>query len=124
MKTVAQINFRYHMPTPAYLEMCNQTVAAVSRVDGLLWKIWLTNEAAKQSGGIYLFEDVDSADAYIRGPLVQTLCDSPDISDVQIQLSHTNDGLSAVTHGPLQMVVPVRTSLAPYASDLPYFMWS
>jgi hypothetical protein len=40
------------------------------KVKGLLWKIWLMNEAEKSGGGIYLFKDEASAQVYVNGPII------------------------------------------------------
>ncbi len=124
MKIIAQINFRYHVPTVIYLEMCHQVAAAMSEVDGLLWKIWLLNEAEQKGGGIYLFEDRAKAEAYVEGPLVQPLFANPDISDMTVTFSETSEELSMVTRAPLQMMVPIQPRIAGMAANMPYFMWT
>lgn len=46
-------------------------------VKGLKWKIWLFNESANSAGGIYLFEDQASLDAYLEGDIVRMMKNSP-----------------------------------------------
>lgn len=36
----------------------------IADVPGLIWKIWTENRQAREAGGIYLFEDESSLDAY------------------------------------------------------------
>ena len=44
------------------LEGLAQDIAATP---GLIWKIWTENHAERRAGGIYLFKDQASADAYV-----------------------------------------------------------
>lgn len=124
MKTIVQINFRYHVPTPIYLEMSHQVARATSEADGLLWKIWLLTEAEQKAGGIYLFEDAAKAEAYVRGPLMQPLFASPHLSEIVVTFSQTSEELSMVTRAPLQMMVPIQPRIAGMAANMPYFMWT
>lgn len=39
---------------------------SINEEPGFLWKIWTENAAAQEAGGIYLFADAASAEAYIR----------------------------------------------------------
>lgn len=45
----------------AYAELANH----ISHTPGLLWKIWTENEKTGEAGGIYLFEDEESARSYL-----------------------------------------------------------
>jgi hypothetical protein len=73
MKKIVQVNFRFKNP-PSEVEKHWLEGAwhfgPNGKVKGLLWKIWLMNEAEKSAGGIYLFKDEASAKAYINGPIV------------------------------------------------------
>ena len=32
-----------------------------------MWKVWIINDENKEAGGIYLFEDADTLNAYLGG---------------------------------------------------------
>lgn len=38
---------------------------SIANEPGLIWKIWTENQASGKAGGIYLFKDVSSAEAYL-----------------------------------------------------------
>ena len=38
---------------------------SIAQEPGLIWKIWTENQAAQEAGGIYLFQDLPSAEAYL-----------------------------------------------------------
>ncbi len=59
-----QIDF----PAPEGHEMtktCFEPAQDVARTPGLIWKIWTENTATSEEGGIYLFGDEPSLDAYL-----------------------------------------------------------
>lgn len=55
-------------PAPQSLEMtraCSEPAQDVALTPGLLWKIWTENATTNEAGGIYLFGDEPSLDAYL-----------------------------------------------------------
>jgi hypothetical protein len=73
MKKIVQINFKFKVKRSDlekhWLEHAS-IFGPKGKVKGLLWKIWLMNEAEKSAGGIYLFKDEASAQAYVNGPII------------------------------------------------------
>lgn len=67
---------------------------------GLKWKIWLDAPEENRTGGIYLFEDRASAEAYANGPLLGRHRANPAISDLQVRLFNTRDDMGKVTRAP------------------------
>lgn len=66
MTILLQIDFDFHGPwgpdmTPAMRELAESIAAE----PGLIWKIWTENPDTHEAGGIYLFTDRSSADAYL-----------------------------------------------------------
>jgi Putative mono-oxygenase ydhR len=59
--------FRFPFPGPWGKELteASQRLAAdIANEQGLVWKIWLEDRETHHAGGIYLFEDLDSAECY------------------------------------------------------------
>ena len=67
MKKILQINFRFNAPRSELEEFLLQGAQPIADVKGLLWKVWILNEAEKSTGGIYLFEDDASVQAFLKG---------------------------------------------------------
>jgi hypothetical protein len=59
--------FRFPFPGPwgkELTEAAHDLARDIANEPGLVWKIWLENRDAGHAGGIYLFEDVASAERY------------------------------------------------------------
>ena len=66
MKLV-QFDFPYEGPFGDEMAAAYRGLAeSINEEPGFLWKIWLENAATAESGGIYLFADAASAEAYVR----------------------------------------------------------
>ncbi len=63
---ILQINFKYNVSRAEYETAASPLADPISAVSGLLWKVWLINDGEQESGGIYLFADGDSLDAYLN----------------------------------------------------------
>lgn len=99
MSAIVQINFKFDIPRED-LERGAAAIADVfAGVDGLLWKIWLVDEAGMTSGGIYLFESRDKAEAYARSDIVATL--RQDWPGATVQVFDIMTAPSRITRAPL-----------------------
>lgn len=76
-KRLIQINFNYSTSQEQLAEGALQALEAIAQTPGLLWKIWLYNDQQKIAGGIYLFADDSSAQAYLDGAVVKGLRENP-----------------------------------------------
>ena len=65
---------------------------------GLVWKIWTENQDAGEAGGIYLFIDDESAQAYITKHTARL--HQFGIAEVRVKIFDVNDKLTALTRGP------------------------
>lgn len=72
---------------------------AIADAPGLIWKIWTENETTGEQGGIYLFADAESAEAY-RVMHTARLA-SFGITDVRAKTFAVNQPLSAITRAPV-----------------------
>jgi hypothetical protein len=53
-------------------------------------------------GGMYLFADRETAEAYLNHPVVQAVCSNPAVVSSQSQLWDVESSLSALTRAPLR----------------------
>lgn len=62
-----QLHFDFHGPFGD--EMSRQLVELAESINnepGFIWKIWTENEATQEAGGIYLFQNEETAIAYVK----------------------------------------------------------
>ena len=98
---IVQINYKFSVSAAELGQGLAALAGDIARVQGLRWKIWLMNEAESKAGGIYLFDDEASANAYLTGPIVAGFAKHPAVSDVSVKLFDADEDLSAVTRGPI-----------------------
>lgn len=99
--TLLQINFKFEGSKAEYLEAFNEAAAAIAATPGLRWKVWPWNDADHMGGGIYLFDDAASAQAFLEGPIAAGLPDHPALSDISVRQFEVLDSLTAITRGPV-----------------------
>jgi hypothetical protein len=95
-----QINFKYNVPAEALMEGTAKSAEEIAAKPGLRWKIWIYNDDTKEAGGLYLFEDDASADAYIEW-VTEALENNPAASDVTVKKFDINEDATALTRGPV-----------------------
>ncbi len=98
---ILQVNLKFTIPRADLETAWLDAAQPIADTPGLLWKVWLMNEAASEAGGIYLFDNVAAAQAYIGGPIVAALKASPAVSDISAKLFDVLAYHSAVTRAPL-----------------------
>jgi hypothetical protein len=102
---ILQINFKFHVSRPEY-EMAVAPVAEpIAAVPGLLWKVWILNEAQQEGGGIYLFANSHSLDAYLNSEIVAAIVSNPILSDFSVKQFEVMEEVSVVTRGPVGTAV-------------------
>ena len=99
---ILQINFNLDVPVAEYQQLADSVAHAFLDVPGLKWKIWLLNPAAREAGGIYLFDSQASLDGYLNGPLVAKLRGLPSIRNISVKQFEVMPGVTALTHGPVE----------------------
>ena len=101
---ILQINYN-QKPTGAPSEKAHQFfldgAKKISEVNGLLWKIWIMNGAEQLGGGIYLFKDEASAQAYLNGPIVAAVKSMPGVSNFNAKIFDVIPDLTKITRGPV-----------------------
>ncbi len=68
---------------------------------GLRWKIWSLNEDASVFAGIYLFDDSESVQTYLEGPIIAGVSEHPAISDISAKQFGVIDEFTRITRGPI-----------------------
>ncbi|GEM_PF-122345 len=97
---IVEFDFPFTGPFGTELEHAVKGLAESIRTEpGFVWKIWLENTAEKTAGGIYLFKDRATADAYIEKHTARL--GSFGVKDIRCRVFSVNAGLSRVTSGPL-----------------------
>jgi hypothetical protein len=105
MAKILQINYKLGIPASDFMKASAPVAEIIAKAGGLGWKIWLVNETDQEGGGIYLFEDEDSLNAFLSGPVIAKLKAHPAVKELSIKQFDVAGELSAVTRGP---VAPAR----------------
>ena len=99
---ILQINFKFNVTAAEYEQAVTALADNFAAVDGLVWKIWIMNEADSEAGGIYFFKDDSSLKAYLDGELAAGVKSHPALSDMSAKVFDVMDNLTAVTRGPVK----------------------
>lgn len=99
--SILQINFKFNMSERDYERALEPLAGDIAAVPGLLWKVWLMNEAEGEAGGIYLFQDRPALDAYLNGPIMAGVCAHPALSGFSVKKFDVMGDLTAITRGPV-----------------------
>ncbi len=102
---ILQINFKVNAAPEDYGKVCESISQAVANVPGLLWKVWVLNEIEKEAGGIYLFKDERSLEAYLSGPIAEQIKNHPALSEMSVKHFDVMTRVTATTHGPIPATV-------------------
>ncbi|MBW2307021.1 MAG: YdhR family protein [Deltaproteobacteria bacterium] len=98
---ILQINFKFSISRAEYEEAVAPLAGEIAAVTGLRWKVWLMNEAEKEAGGIYHFDDEASTNAYLEGPIVAQIVKHPALSDFSVKQFDVIESVTEITRGPI-----------------------
>ncbi len=99
MATLVQFDFAFSGPFGEEMATALDGLArSIAQEPGLRWKIWTEDAAAGEAGGIYLFEDDASADAYIT--MHRERLAKYGITRINAKRFHVNEALTQITRGP------------------------
>ncbi len=101
-KKILQLNFKFSVSKSDYEQAVSPLASEFAAVKGLVWKVWLMNEAESEAGGIYLFEDESSLKAMLDGPLAAKVKSHPALSDMSAKVFDVMDKVTAITRGPVK----------------------
>jgi hypothetical protein len=98
---ILQINFKFNVSPAELADAFAPLAEPIAKVPGLRWKIWSLNEATSEFAGIYLFDDADSVQVYLEGPIIAEVSKHPALSDISVNQFGVIDEFSAITRGPV-----------------------
>jgi putative monooxygenase ydhR len=99
--TVLHLRFKLQVPPQVLLAECEEATTVIASVEGLIWKIWVLQQEEYEVGGIYLFANRETAEAYLNHPVVQAVRSNPAVVSTQAELWDVESALSALTRAPL-----------------------
>ena len=100
-KKLVQINFNYDLAREVLNERAKEFVRTVQQVPSLVWKTWIVNDQEQLTGGIYLFENEEAAKAYVEGPIIDQIRNSPVFRNLSIKLFDIMEEQSKATRAPI-----------------------
>ena len=98
---IMQLNFKFSVSSDEYEQAVSPLADDFAAVEGLRWKIWMINDEKQEAGGIYMFENAASVQAFLEGPLAAQVTSHPALSDFSVKQFDVMEDLTSVTHGPL-----------------------
>ena len=99
--TVLHLRFKLRVPPDVLLAESREAASIIASVEGLIWKIWVSQQEEFEMGGMYLFANRESAEAYLNHPIVKAVSSDPAVVSTQSQLWDVDSSLSAITRAPL-----------------------
>ena len=100
MSVLLQVDFPYQGPWGEAMSEAHGGLAeSIAREPGLLWKIWTESQERNEAGGIYLFADRASAEAYLA--MHTQRLKAFGVPHVNGKLFEINSTLSAIDRAPL-----------------------
>jgi hypothetical protein len=102
--TVLHLRFKLRVPPRVLLAHSREAASIIASVEGLIWKIWLMKEEESEMGGMYLFANRQSAEAYLNHPAIQAVRSNPAVVSTESKLWDVESSLSALTRAPLRDV--------------------
>lgn len=95
-----QMDFPFQGPGKEEMDRTLQDLAnSIAEYPGLIWKIWTVNEDTQEGGGIYLFEDEDSLNAYVQ--MHTERLKGFGVSAVNAKIFDIPEVLTNITRGPI-----------------------
>lgn len=96
---IVQINYKLESSRDEYLEENRPYAQPIADTPGLRWKIWTINENVGEAGGVYLFEDAASVQAFLDGPMITEMKADPSLT---IKTFDVLEELTVTTRGPIK----------------------
>jgi len=100
MAILVQFEFPFEGPFGAKLaEQAKELAESIVEEPGFIWKIWTEDAEARQAGGVYLFRDRPSAEAYVR--MHSARLGQFGVAHPRVTILELNEPLSRLTRGPI-----------------------
>lgn len=103
MAVLVQVNFPMQGPWGSEMAEAFRGLAeSINAEPGFIWKVWIEDQAAGLSGGIYLFETREQAEAYVAMHTERLA--NFGITDVTVVYSDVNETLTQLNRASLNAV--------------------
>jgi hypothetical protein len=102
---ILQINYTFTNSAAEHKSLVTPFADAIAAVPGLTWKVWLMNEEKHEAGGIYLFRDEESVNAFLGGEIVSGFGKEPTVTNISAKTFDVPEDLSQKTRGPIKEAV-------------------
>ncbi|CED71152.1 putative monooxygenase ydhR [Aliivibrio wodanis] len=100
MSKLLQVDFDFTGPFGDEMtDMMTGLAESINQEPGIIWKIWTTSKQSQLGGGIYLFEDEASAQAYLAMHTARLT--SMGITNIRGYIFDINESLSMINNGPI-----------------------
>ena len=100
MSKLLQIDFPFSGPFGDEMaDALKELAHSITEEPGFIWKIWTENENTREAGGIYLFENEATANAYLN--MHTARLKDLGISEINAKIFDVNEDLSKITAGPM-----------------------
>ena len=100
MPYLLQVDFPYQGPWGDEMSVAMRELAqSIASEPGLIWKIWTENKDAGEAGGVYLFSDSPSAEAYLA--MHTRRLKNFGVPQVNARIFAVNEALSLIDRAPL-----------------------
>lgn len=95
---LVQINFDFpvEMMGDALTQGAKELAQSINQEPGFIAKLWIENSDTAESGGIYLFEDQDSAQNYVE--MHTKRVEAMGATNTNVKYFNVNEPLSAINH--------------------------
>lgn len=100
MKKLLQVDFPFLGPFGDAMASALEGIAhSINDEPGMIWKIWTESKAGQLGGGVYLFEDEESAQNYLA--MHTARLSEMGIKDIRGVIFDINDSLTQINRGPV-----------------------
>ncbi len=100
MAVIAQFDFPAEGPWGEEMSQAYAGLAeSIANEPGLRWKIWTENAETKMAGGIYLFDDMASAQAYAE--MHTARLQGFGVTGIRALFFEVNESLTQIDRGPI-----------------------
>ena len=100
MAKLLQVDFPFPGPFGEKMaEQLQELAVSIAEEPGFIWKIWTESENNREGGGIYLFENEETARAYLD--MHTARLKQLGVPEVHAKIFDVNEPLSKITRGPV-----------------------
>lgn len=102
-RVIAQVNYNSDFSVERPREEKIQMAESRATIPGFIWKVWLRNKDEGRGGGIFLFEDRASAEAWVEGRKTRVF--HPSTSNITVELFDVDEELSRISRAPIDLIL-------------------